>query len=413
MRLPPRLVLCGRVARAAREIRDSAERRRYLVHMLTSVLRTVSALGVVAALVATPTACEWMQNPPPAPPAPPQGPLGKPRLLRGMNLGNALEAPNEGDWGVVLDDADFPRVREAGFDHVRLPVSFSAHASLSPPYTIDESFFARVDWAIAHALASDLAIIVDLHNYDELMKHPEANAARFVALWTQVARRYRHMPEAVCFELLNEPHGDLTAERWNTLLASALHVVRANNPTRTVIVEGVDWASAKNLRDTLRIPDDPALVASFHMYQPILFTHQGAPWMNPEFQTTGIGFPGPPAAPVAPVPAAASMSWVREWFDRYNREPTATNPSGPSAVVEQLEMAKSFADARHMPVYMGEFAAIDNADLGSRVKWTRMTRQEAERRGFGWAYWDDGGSFKAYDRKGGDWVPELLAALRH
>jgi endoglucanase len=135
--------------------------------------------------------------------------------------------------------------------------------------------------------------------------------------------------------------------------------------------------------------------------------------MNPEFHTTGIGFPGPPSAPVAPVPAAASTSWVREWFDRYNREPTATNPSGPSAIVEQLEMAKAFADARHLPVYMGEFAAIDNADMASRVKWTRMTRQEAEKRGFGWAYWDDGGSFKAYDRKGGDWVPELLAALRH
>jgi endoglucanase len=330
-----------------------------------------------------------------------------------MNLGNALEAPNEGDWGVVLDEADFPRVREAGFDHVRLPVSFSAHASSTAPYTIDESFFTRVDWAIAHALASDLAIIVDLHNYDELMKHPDANSARFVALWAQIARRYRKVPEAVCFELLNEPHGDLTADAWNTLLADALRVVRATNPTRTVVVEGVDWASAKNLRDTLRIPDDPAIVASFHMYQPILFTHQGAPWMNPEFQTTGLRFPGPPAAPVTPVPAAAATSWVREWFERYNREPASTNPSGPSTVLEQLEMAKSFADSRHMPVYMGEFAAIDNADMASRAAWTRLTRQEAEKRGFGWAYWDDGGSFKAYDRKAGEWVPELFAALQH
>src|SRR5258708_5592969 len=60
------------------------------------------------------------------------GPSGKPRLRRGMNLGNALDAPNEGAWGVVLGASDFVAARQAGFDHVRLPVRFSAHAASSP-----------------------------------------------------------------------------------------------------------------------------------------------------------------------------------------------------------------------------------------------------------------------------------------
>jgi endoglucanase len=384
--------------------------------MLARVLRTASALfalAVVVVLLAGSTGCESLENPPPSAPPLPRGPLGKPGLLRGLNLGNALEAPHEGDWGVVLDEADFPRVRAQGFDHVRLPVSFSAHAGMEAPYTIDDAFLRRVDWAIARALSNDLAIIVDMHNYDDLMKHPDANAARFVSLWRQVAERYRGTPEGVCFELLNEPHGDLTAAHWNTMLADALRVVRATNPTRTVIVEGVDWGSAQNLRDTLRIPDDPAVVASFHMYQPILFTHQGARFMNPEFGTTGVRFPGPPATPLKPVDAADAMSWVHEWFDRYNREPSAGNPSGPRTITEQLDMASAFAASHRIPVYMGEFGAIDNADMESRAGWIRMTRQEAEKRGFGWAYWDDGGSFKAYDRQRGAWVPELLAALRH
>jgi endoglucanase len=329
-----------------------------------------------------------------------------------MNLGNALDAPREGDWGVVLDEADFPRLHEAGFDHVRLPVRFSAHASMDPPYAIDDDFFRRVDWAITHALSNGIAIIVDLHHYEELMTDPDGQAARFVGLWKQIAERYRNEPEAVCFELLNEPHDKLTADKWNALSANALRVVRATNPTRTVILEGVDWASAKSLRDTLRIPDDVAVVASFHMYQPILFTHQGAGWMNPEFRTTGIRFPGPPSVPVVPVDAATSVGWVREWFDRYNREPADTNPGGAEAIAEQLDIAKAFADSHHVAVYMGEFAAIDHADMASRATWTRLTRQEAERRGFGWAYWDDGGGFKAYDRQGGGWVPELLGALR-
>jgi endoglucanase len=244
------------------------------------------------------------------------------------------------------------------------------------------------------------------------MKEPDANAERFVGLWRQIAEHYRGAPEAVCFELLNEPNDKLTADKWNTLLAAALSAVRATNPTREVVVEGVDWASAKNLRDTLRVPDDPALVGSFHMYQPILFTHQGAPWMSPEFQTTGVRFPGPPSSPLTPATAVQSVGWARDWFDGYNRNPYETNPSGPATISEQLEMARTFAEAHHLPVYMGEFGAIDRADMASRVTWIRMTRRAAETEGFGWAYWDDGAGFRAYDRARAAWIPELLAALR-
>jgi endoglucanase len=338
----------------------------------------------------------------------PTGPSGKPRLLRGINLGNALDAPTEGQWGVVLDESDFSRVSKEGFDHVRLPVRFAAHAKADPPYAIDAEFFRRVDWAVAQALKNGLAVVVDLHYYDALTKDPESHRARFLGLWRQIAERYRDAPPAVCFELLNEPHDHLTAGEWNSILAETFRVVRASNPTRTVVVEGVDWASAKSLRDSLSVPDDPNVVASFHMYQPLLFTHQGAPWMNAEFQTIGVRFPGPPTEPLTP---STSVTWVRDWFARYNREPAATNPSGMRAIVEELGMAKAFADTHHVPVYMGEFGAIDHADMASRAAWIRATRTLADEQGFGWAYWDDGGSFAAYDRKRGAWVPELRDAL--
>src|SRR3712207_5003553 len=74
------------------------------------------------------------------------------RLGRGINLGNALEAPNEGEWGVTLKADYFKRIKEAGFDTVRLPVKWSAHAAAAPPYAIDERFAERVDWAVDQAL---------------------------------------------------------------------------------------------------------------------------------------------------------------------------------------------------------------------------------------------------------------------
>jgi endoglucanase len=302
--------------------------------------------------------------------------------------------------------------RQAGFDHVRLPVRFSAHASFGPPYALDADFFARVDWAIGQALANDLAVIVDVHHYDELTKEPEAQRERFCALWRQIAQRYAGASQAVVFELLNEPNGALAAPEWNAILADALRIVRESNPTRLVVLEGVDWASAQSLRDTLAVPEgDPNLVGSFHMYQPILFTHQGAGFMPPEFRTQGVVFPGPPAAPLVPAGSASAVSWVREWFARYDTLPPETNPSGPSTIADQLGMASTFAERRHLPVYMGEFGTIDHADPRSRATWTRATRVEAERRGFGWAYWDDAGGFKAYDRSTRTWVPYLKSAL--
>src|SRR5258708_26392357 len=106
----------------------------------------------------------------------PRGPVTKPPpfngFMRGMNLGNALDAPKEGAWGVTLDERHFEAYAKAGFDHVRLPVRFSAHAANDPPFRIDEAFLARVDWAIDQALAHQLNIIIHLHHFDELMKQP-------------------------------------------------------------------------------------------------------------------------------------------------------------------------------------------------------------------------------------------------
>src|SRR6185295_9725862 len=44
------------------------------------------------------------------------------RLGRGVNLGNALEAPEEGDWGIVLQESDFQLIKNAGFTAVRVPI---------------------------------------------------------------------------------------------------------------------------------------------------------------------------------------------------------------------------------------------------------------------------------------------------
>ena len=67
------------------------------------------------------------------------------RLLgRGINMGNALEAPREGEWGVTLRDEYFQRIKEAGFHSVRIPIRWSAHAKPAVPFTIDDALLQGV-----------------------------------------------------------------------------------------------------------------------------------------------------------------------------------------------------------------------------------------------------------------------------
>ena len=130
-------------------------------------------------------------------------PAAAAHFKKGINLGNRLDAPNEGDWEGVIQAEDFPFIAQRGFDHVRIPIRFSGHASAASPYTIDAAFFSRVDTVLNQAAAANLAVVVDMHHYDDLAANVAAHRDRFVALWTQIAARYQSRPDTVAFELLS------------------------------------------------------------------------------------------------------------------------------------------------------------------------------------------------------------------
>jgi endoglucanase len=248
-----------------------------------------------------------------------------------------------------------------------------------------------------------------LHHFDELIASPTAEQPRFVAIWAQLAARYRDRPASLKYELLNEPNGPIDAQ-WNMLYPSALAAVRAVDPDRTVILDATSWASARTL-SSLKIVDDPALVVTFHMYEPILFTHQGASWMPAEYQTKGVIFPGPPCAPLTPAPGAMAVPWVTQWLQSYNQQPNATNPSSAKAVEDIFAAVDTFIARTGRAVYLGEFAAGNKADPASRERWVRLIREHAEARSIPWAYWDDGDSNQAYTAETGEWIPYLKRAL--
>src|SRR5260370_4394729 len=173
-------------------------------------------------------------------------PINK-NLGRGINLGNALEAPKEGAWGVTLKAEYFKAIKEAGFNTVRLPVKWSAYAGKDAPYTFDPKFAERVDWAIDQALANRLNIIVNVHHYGEIDVDPDKHLPRLTAIWEQIATRYKDRPASVYFELLNEPQQKLTGEDWDAAIPVLLAAERHTNPTRPLTVHPGAWNALRVL----------------------------------------------------------------------------------------------------------------------------------------------------------------------
>lgn len=301
------------------------------------------------------------------------------RLGRGVNLGNALEAPREGEWGVMLQGEYFQLIKSAGFDAVRIPIRWSAHAAPTEPYTIAPAFFERVDWAVDQALSRELLVVINVHHYEKIMESPAEHEERFLALWEQIADHYKAYPDDLLFEILNEPHDRLTSDLWNQFLKEAISTIRETNPDRTIVVGPAGWNSI-NALGNLELPaDDRHIIVTVHYYNPFHFTHQGAEWVS------------------------GSNAWLGTTWQGTDLE--------KRMVIGDFDMAAAWAGANDRPIYLGEFGAYGKADMDSRVLWTDFVARQAEERGMSWAYWEFCAGFGVFDKSRGQWNDGILEAL--
>ncbi|WP_158085532.1 glycoside hydrolase family 5 protein [Henriciella aquimarina] len=295
---------------------------------------------------------------------------------RCVNLGGALEAPREGLWGYTVREDDMARIREAGFDTVRLPVKWSAHAETTKPYRIDPAFMARVKEVVGWAEAAGLKVIVDVHHYDALMADPDGHRTRLGAIWEQIAEGFEGAPDSVIFELINESRDRMTVRKTDAINRELLAIVRETHPDRWVIVGSAGWGSLDALLKS-RPPEDDRMVLTFHTYDPYDFTHQGASFSD-----------DPP--PVG-----------KRWGTRKDYD---TMEYGAN-------LAARFAVEQGHPILLGEFGVYEDVPLDQRVKWTRAMREMAEARNIGWCYWDFATTFKLYNQDREAWIGSLLSAL--
>lgn len=298
------------------------------------------------------------------------------KTKRCMNMGNALDAPKEGQWGHTIEANSFKVIAEAGFDTVRIPVKWSAHTNGAPGYKINERFFRRVTDVLNQALANDLQIILNIHHFDELNEAPEENFDKFIALWEQIATRYKDLPESVYFEVINEPNGNFKGDLMRKIVAQGFKKIRESNPTRIVIMGGDDWSGIKSI-PTIPAIDDPNQVYTFHYYDPFPFTHQKASWTD--------------------LKNSGKVNW------------------GSSADKAELRAAARYArkvqEETGIPLFLGEIGAYEKAPYADVVNYTRETRKAFEGAGISWCVWNFTATFPFYDTDKKKWDKNKLDAL--
>lgn len=305
------------------------------------------------------------------------------KIGRGMNLGNALEfgdRPWDGSqlYTWVIQKQDISRVREAGFDSVRIPISWTLNSSPNPPYTVNPRFFERVDQVIGWALDEGLTVVANDHHHTQMMQDPLKEAPRYLAIWKQIAEHYKSYPENLYWEILNEPCQNLTASTWNDISLKCLSLLRSIDPGRTLLTTTVDYSSWRHLNDLILPEDSSNIIVAVHNYEPLEFTHQGAYWCEPK-------------KPLGPLWEETDAECAR--------------------IDNMLDFLKKWETEHNCPVYMGEFGVILLADAKSRERYINYFCRAMEKREISWQSWDYYGDFKAYDKENGHWIDNILDIL--
>jgi len=294
------------------------------------------------------------------------------RYQAGVNLGGWIS--QYGDSGrdhfeQFIGESDVARIADWGMDHVRVPVDYPVLDGGDGAF--DERGFGYVDDCLRWCRDHDLDLIVDLHeapgySFDNLENNrlfdDDRLRDRFVDLWREFAHRYESAGDEVVFELLNEVV-EPTSERWNALAHRTVDAVHEVDPDRCVLVGSNRYNSADELA-SLELGYEGPVAYTFHLYDPFLFTHQHAGW-TPLGELSGdIEYPTDRAA-VEPLLDDLAA-------DEDDVEPTGEEewiPIDRSGIEAAVEPAVAFREETGASLYCGEYGAIDEAPVRSRVRW--------------------------------------------
>ena len=210
-------------------------------------------------------------------------------FMHGVNLGGWYSQCNHSEerYNTFITEQDFKNIKGWGLDHIRLPIDYNLIEDEDG--TPKQSGFDRIATAAQWCKNNHLNLILDLHktagfSFDAGEKESgffdsPAYQERFYKLWEELTRRYAGYRDRVAFELLNEVVEETDCEKWNQIAAQCIQRIRAISKDVYILIGGYRNNSVAAVPDLLQ-PTDAYMVYNFHCYEPLIFTHQGAGWVD-------------------------------------------------------------------------------------------------------------------------------------
>lgn len=293
-----------------------------------------------------------------------------------------------------IKEEDFKKVSEWGMDHVRIPVDYNL--VLNDDYSYKEDGFIRLENAINLCKKYHLNMILDLHktvgfSFDPNEKEDnfffnEDYQNIFYNLWIEFTKRFSKYEDMLAFELLNEVTSFEYKDAWNSIASKCIKNIRDISSNIKILVGGYYNNSAESVKD-IDVPFDENIVLNFHCYEPLVFTHQGAYWidkMNKDFRFS----------------YKSTFKQVNE-ETKYNigidnLDYSFMNENeyiGPSFFEKLFKQSIDFAEAHNCYLYCGEYGVIEHALVSDIKSWYLDIHSIFDKYNIGHALW----SYKEMD----------------
>ena len=203
-----------------------------------------------------------------------------------------------------ITKADIDSLASYGYNSVRLPMHynlFTLPIQQEPNVgenTWIETGFILVDNLLEWCEENNMYLILDLHaapggqgfgsdinDYDPNLPslwESEENKNKTIALWGQIANRYKDEPWIGGYDLLNETHWDLGENELRDFYIDVTNEIRIYDDNHIIFIEGNGYA---NDFSGLTPPWDDNMVYSFHKYWSYNDSLDWVTWMRNEYGT--------------------------------------------------------------------------------------------------------------------------------
>ena len=320
----------------------------------------------------------------------------------GCNLGNSLEANdagtlNETAWGnPKLTEQFVLAVKSAGFQSIRIPVSYLNKIDDNNGYQIDSAWLDRVQEVVDYCVKNDMYAIVNMHGdgYTSInggwllcgSSDQTKIREKYKACWKQIATRFKDYDEHLIFESMNEEfdgtYGDPNRtyyeniNTYNQIFVDTVRQTGGNNDKRWLLIPGWNTDINYTVGDYgFALPTDQYLSSGVAAGEKriMISVHYYAPW---EFCGT-------------------ESQAVTQWGSKATDPTKKASWGDESYMVSQFKKLKDKFVSQGYPVVIGEFGAINKSSIDSqntvcRADFYQKVCYYAKQNGLVPVAWDNG-----------------------